>query len=54
MKEWKVFYNRETGEELVSYTIQGESPGEERATKELLASENGLKVEQISTRTERR
>jgi len=52
MEPWKVFYNKQTGEELLSYTIRGTFSGEEEATRELLAHENGLDPEQIGTRIE--
>lgn len=51
---WKVFFNSETGEELSAYTLRGTFQGEEEATRELLAHENGIPVEQIRTKIERR
>ena len=51
---WKVFFNSETGEELIAYTLRGTFQGEEEATRELLAYENGIPAEQIRTKIERR
>jgi hypothetical protein len=51
---WKVFYNQMTGEELSAYTLRGTFQGEEEATRELLAYENGIPAEQIRTKIERR
>lgn len=53
-EQWKVFYNAETGKELCAYTIRGTFDGEEQATREPLAHENGLQIDQIKTRTETR
>ena len=53
-KDWKVFREKETGRELCAYTIRGTFPGEEEATAELLAFENGLKPDQIEITIERR
>lgn len=52
MEQWQVFINKETGQELAAYTIRGTFPGEQAATIELLAYENGIQPEQITVRTE--
>ena len=52
MEKWKVFYHGE--EELGAYTLEGTFEGEEDATKELLASENGITVEDIKVVIEER
>ena len=44
---WVVFYCG--GRELLRYTLKDEAPGERKATKELLAYENGVRVEEIDT-----
>lgn len=54
MEYWKVFTDSETGRELCAYTIRGTFPGELEATRELLAHENGLPVDQISATIESR
>ena len=54
MEEWAVFRNKETGQELAAYTIRGTAPGEEAATIELLAFENGIEPEQIAVGIENR
>lgn len=47
MKEkYKVFKLK--GKELCAYTLRGTFPGEEEATKELLAGENNCKPSDIS------
>ena len=51
---WKVFYDSKTGEELGAYTIRGTFDGEEQATRELLAYEKKIPVDQIITKIERR
>ena len=53
-EEWKVFYNRYTGEEYAAYTIRGTFDGEEEETRQLVAAEHGLDPEEIGTKTERR
>ena len=53
-EQWLVFRDKETGRELLAYTIRGTFPGERQATIELLAAENGIKPEQIVTTIERR
>jgi len=54
MEKWKVFVNKDTGRELCAYTIRGTFPGEEAATIEQLAFENGIEPEQIAVRIETR
>ena len=49
---WKVFTL--AGKEIASYTMRGTFHGEEKATKELLAYENGCQPEDIETRIESR
>ncbi len=46
---WKVFKNRDTGQELLAYTMSGTFTGEEEASKEQLAAEHGIDVGQIET-----
>ncbi len=53
MREWIVFCNPD-GKELLAYTVNGTFAGELQATKELLASENGLKPEDITMKIESR
>ena len=52
MEQWKVFYIN--GKEVCSYTIFGTFAGEEQATKELLASENGVNIDDIIVKIEKR
>lgn len=52
MELWKVFYIN--GKEVCSYTIFGTFAGEEQATKELLASENGVNINDIIVKIETR
>lgn len=52
MELWRNFY---IGERLVGgYTIEGEFEGEEEATKNLLAYDNGVTPDKITTRIEKR
>ena len=51
---WKIFYNKETGEEYAAYTIRGTFTGEEEETARLIAAEKGIDRDDIATRTERR
>lgn len=51
---WKVFFDADTGEEYVSYTMRGTFAGEEDATKELIAGERGINADQIAVRIEYR
>lgn len=53
-EQWLVFKDRNTGRELMAYTIRGTAPGERRATIELLAAEKGIAEEQIETVIETR
>ena len=52
MEKWKVFYYE--GKELGAYTLEGTFYGEEEATKELLASENGIAIGDIEVVIEER
>lgn len=54
MENWKIFYNRNTGEEYAAYTIRGTFEGEEEATAQLIAAEKGIDRADIVTRIERR
>lgn len=54
MEEWAVFRDRETGRELLAYTIRGEAAGERAETVRLLAHENSIQEDQIAVRIERR
>lgn len=51
---WVIFKDRATGQELGSYTLRGTYTGESKATKELLAHDKGIPVEQIVTSIEQR
>ena len=51
---WKFFYNKNTGEDYVGYTIEGTFAGEEEATKEGLSEERGISPDDIGTRIERK
>ena len=53
-EQWLVFRDKETGRELMAYTIRGTFKGERDATIELLAAENDLPPEQIETTIEKR
>ena len=52
MEQWKVFYI--DGNEVCAYTLYGSFAGEEQATKELLASENGVNINDIIVKIETR
>ena len=52
MEKWKVFYHNK--KELCAYTLNGTFSGEEQATKELLASENGININDIIVKIEER
>ena len=52
MEKWKMFYYN--GNELGGYTVRGTFEGEEQATKELLASENGVDISDIEVKIEER
>ena len=54
MEMWKIFFDRETGREYVAYTVRGEAQGEEKETIDLIATEQGIEPDRITTRTERR
>lgn len=54
MELWKIFYNRNTGEEYAAYTIMGTFEGEEEATAELIAYEEGIDRAEIESRIEKR
>lgn len=54
MEKWKVFKDKDTGRELCAYTIRGTFPGEEDATRELLAAEEGINPDRITVSIERR
>jgi len=54
MKQWIVFRNMDTGQELCSYTVKGTFKGEAEETRNLLAYENGLQVDRISITIEER
>ncbi|WP_186314863.1 hypothetical protein [Bacillus pumilus] len=47
MKKWIVFYNKHTNNELARMTIEGTFPDEIQATKDLLASDEGIKTSDI-------
>lgn len=51
-KKWKVFYHNE--KELCAYTLEGTFAGEESATKEMLAYEKGIDIEEIKVVIETR
>lgn len=53
-EQWKVFRDKDTGRELCAYTIRGTFPGEEAATIEQLAHEEGIAPDRISVKIERR
>lgn len=52
MEKWKVFYYNE--KELCAYTLNGTFNGEEQATKELLATENKININDIQVKIEER
>lgn len=54
MEYWKVFTDSKTGRELCAYTIRGTFEGEQAATIESLAYENGISPERITVTIERR
>lgn len=51
-KAWKVFYLN--GKELCAYTLEGSFAGEEQATKEMLAYDHNVSVDDIEVRIEKR
>ena len=52
MKLWKVFYLN--GKELMAYTMLGTFAGEEQATKEMLAYDHNVSVDDIEVKVEER
>lgn len=52
MEKWKVFYYKD--KELCAYTLYGTFEGEEQATKESLASEHGININDIIVKIETR
>lgn len=52
MEQWKMFYHN--GKLLGGYTLKDTFEGEEQATKELFASENGIDIKDIEVRIEER
>lgn len=54
MEKWKVFKDKDTGRELCAYTIRGTFPGEEAATIDLLAREEGIAPDRITVSIENR
>lgn len=52
MEKWKVFYYK--GKELCAYTLYGTFEGEEQATKESLAAENKIDINDIKVKIEER
>lgn len=52
MENWFVFYHG--NKELCAYTVRGTFEGELESTKELLAYENGVHVNEISVAIEKR
>ena len=52
MEKWKVFYYND--KELCAYTLYGTFAGEEQATKEFLARENGININDIIVKIETR
>ena len=53
-EKWFIFRDRETGQELGGYTMQGTFPGERAATIGLIAAEKGIPAERIETIVETR
>lgn len=53
MKEWLCFI-APGGRELCAYTAKDTFPGEMQETRGLLATENGLRPEEITVKLERR
>ena len=52
MKElWLVFTDINTGKELCAYTLRGTFTGEMQATKEALALENHISIDEIEVKT---
>lgn len=53
-EHYLVFRDRETGRELLAYTIRGTFDGEREATIALLAAERNINPERITTAIEKR
>ena len=53
-EKWLVFRDRDTGRELLAYTIRGTFEGEREATIGLLAAEEDIAPERITTEIEDR
>ena len=53
MELWKVFYNRNTGEEYAAYTIRGTFEGEAEETARLIAAEKNIDRADIVAKIER-
>lgn len=53
MSKWIAFYDG-TGKELAAYTVTGTFEGELKATKDLLAYEQGISPEEIIIKEEER
>lgn len=51
---WKVFTDKDTGQELSAYTLDGEAPEEEAETIKLTATEHGKNADKILIRIEER
>ena len=51
-EKWKFFYDKNSGRTLAGYTLRGTFEGEEQETINLLATENGIQPEDISTTIE--
>ena len=49
-EKWFIFRDRETGQELGGYTMQGTFPGERAATIELIAAEKDKKIAELEAR----
>ena len=53
MEDYVVFKDKQTGLELMSYTVRGTFRGEAEATADLLAYEKNIPREQIVISTEK-
>lgn len=47
---WVVFIDKNTGKHLCRYTVEGTFSGEARATRELLANEKNIPIEDIDVK----
>lgn len=54
MTEYIIFTNRKTGKEYAAITLEGATRDEVKATRELLAYENGLEKNEITYALEER